>query len=285
MADHSGPNARGRASEGLLGLTAEAIEAAFHGGAEILEVYQTEFEVRLKDDRSPLTEADERSQKTIHEWLRGSGPALPFLGEEGRDIPYAERRDWKRFWLVDPLDGTKEFVSRNGEFTVNIALIDGGVPILGVVYAPLLGVFYWGAAGHGAFRLDGRPVPEADLVEASQRLPSLKTEQTTIAASRSHRNAETDAYIDECREVFGEVAIHSSGSSLKMCHVAEGRADIYPRLGHTFEWDVAAGQAVIEQAGGILIEASSRRPLRYNKEDLLNPYFLCCSATYKERLP
>jgi 3'(2'), 5'-bisphosphate nucleotidase len=269
----------------LLPLVAAAIEAARRGGREILSVYETDFEVRLKGDRSPLTEADERSQKVIRELLSEAAPSLPFLGEEGRDILYEERRNWTRFWLVDPLDGTKEFVSRNGEFTVNVALVEEGVPVAGVVHAPVQGVFYWAASGVGTFRLDGSPDGGGELTDASTRLPATQTEVTTVAASRSHRNAETDAYIEKCRATFGKVALHSSGSSLKMCHVAEGLADIYPRLGHTFEWDVAAGQAIVEQAGGVVVEAGSLQPLRYNKADLLNPFFLCASGRYRGRLP
>jgi 3'(2'), 5'-bisphosphate nucleotidase len=269
-----------------LSLVAAASEAAWRGGREILSVYETDFAVRLKSDNSPLTEADERSQRVIRDILSKAAPSLPFLGEEGRDIPYEERRRWRRFWLVDPLDGTKEFVSRNGEFTVNVALIEDGVPVAGVVHAPATNVFYWAVSGVGSFRLDADVLPRAGSLESSSvRLPSTRTDQITIAASRSHRNAATDAYIEQCRAAFGEVALHSSGSSLKMCHVAEGLADIYPRLGHTFEWDVAAGQAVVEQAGGVLLEASSGRPLRYNKRDLLNPYFLCVSGRYRDRLP
>jgi 3'(2'), 5'-bisphosphate nucleotidase len=262
-----------------------ALGAAVAAGDEIMDVYAGEFAVAHKDDRSPLTEADRRSHARITEILTPS--RIPVLSEEGRDIPFDERCGWPELWIVDPLDGTKEFVKRNGEFTVNIALIREGRPVLGVVYAPAADVLYLGAADWGGFKLAAdRAILRAVATEAGNalerfirlavRLPFEPTEAClfTVVASRSHRNPETDAFIEARRRERGEIDLVSLGSSLKICLVAEGSADVYPRFAPTMEWDTAAGQAVAEASGARVIAADGGMPLAYNKPDLTNPWFI-----------
>jgi 3'(2'), 5'-bisphosphate nucleotidase len=253
-----------------------SIQAAFQAGRAIVEVYKTDFTVALKADHSPLTEADTAAHRVIRDCLDKTG--LPMLSEEGRDIPYEERRGWRRFWMVDPLDGTKEFVRRNGEFTVNVALIADGRPVLGVIYVPVEDLLYFGARGVGAFKRDAfaASAEMEDLVAGSVRLPVERPQRRpfTVAASRSHVTAPLQAYLTGLEAEHPDMVTVSAGSSLKFCLVAEGAADQYPRLGPTMEWDTAAGQAIVECAGGRVVEYDGGTPLRYNKEDLLNPWFV-----------
>ncbi|WP_456397916.1 3'(2'),5'-bisphosphate nucleotidase CysQ [Desulfurobacterium sp.] len=259
-----------------------AIMTALKSGEAVLSVYEREFAVEEKADRSPLTEADKLSHKVIISHL----PDYPILSEEGKEIPYEERSRWKRFWLIDPLDGTKEFIKRNGEFTVNIALIENGRPILGVVYAPVMKTLYYGALEIGAFKVENGNFSFLEEITSSEKfwkeienvtvkLPvSEEREEIIVVASRSHRNPETEAFIKKLEEKFGKVKAVSKGSSLKLCLVGEGKADVYPRLAPTMEWDTAAGQAVVEAAGGRVINYETGEPLVYNKRDLLNPHFI-----------
>lgn len=237
---------------------------ASRAGAAIMEVYVRDFAVELKDDHSPLTEADRAAHEVIVGALRKLDPGWPILSEESRLDELAERGSWDPYWLVDPLDGTKEFIKRNGEFTVNIALIENHVAVLGVVLAPALALEYSAARDLGAFKSSGNggSVPIGVATEAASPL--------RIVGSRSHRGDSLNAYL----EAIGPYELVPMGSSLKICLVAEGVADVYPRLGPTSEWDTAAAQAILESAGGVMIDASGQ-PLRYNlKEDLLNPHFL-----------
>jgi 3'(2'), 5'-bisphosphate nucleotidase len=234
-------------------------------GAAILEIYGQNFGHELKHDRSPLTEADRAAHAIIESGLVKLVPKLPLLSEEAVPPPAEERRRWPRYWLVDPLDGTKEFLSRNGEFTVNIALVDAHRAALGVVFAPVLDRLYFGAVGRGAWRQDGRAAPVAIHVRETA------VEPWRIVGSRSHPSPELATYLAGLR---GRYELTSMGSSLKICLVAEGAADVYPRLGPTSEWDTAAAQAILESAGGRMIDRAGQ-PLRYNsKDDLLNPHFL-----------
>jgi 3'(2'), 5'-bisphosphate nucleotidase len=239
---------------------------AAEAGARILEVYEKPFDVAHKDDGSPLTLADEAAHRLIVERLKELSPNVPVLSEESAKIDYRERAGWQRFWLVDPLDGTKEFVNRNGEFTVNIALIERGAPVLGVVYVPVTRVTYLGQRGRGAWK-----------EQAGKRAPisvrSYKGGRATVVASRSHRGEAVDRFLARLESREGGYETASLGSSLKLCMVAEGSADIYPRLGPTSEWDTAAAQCVVETAGGAVIGLDGR-PLVYNKPDILNPFFL-----------
>jgi 3'(2'), 5'-bisphosphate nucleotidase len=239
------------------------VDIAIAAGAAIMRVYAEDFAVAQKDDRSPLTAADMASHHLILDGLRALTPELPVLSEESADIPWAERQRWSRYWLVDPLDGTREFVKKNGEFTVNIALIEGDAPVLGVVFAPALDELHYGLRGVGAFVRDG-----GEDVPILSRRPALAP--LRIAASRSHLDERTAAAMRR----MGEVETQGLGSSLKFCRIAEGRMDVYPRFGPTSEWDTAAAQCVLEAAGGAVLRLDGE-PLRYNrKESLLNPDFI-----------
>ncbi len=232
-------------------------------GAAILDVYSCEFEVEAKDDASPLTQADLAAHRLLVAGLRALSPALPVLSEEDAGVAWEVRRGWDRYWLVDPLDGTREFVKKNGEFTVNIALVEHGRPVLGVVYAPVFDYLLHARAGHGAWlRQSGEDIA------LSTRRPA--TTPLRVAASRSHLDARTAAFLDR----LGESERHGLGSSLKFCRIAEGRVDVYPRFGPTSEWDTAAAQCVLEAAGGAVLRLDGT-PLRYNgKDSLLNPDFI-----------
>ncbi len=272
-------------------LLIDAVLAAKKAADAIMDVYASGFSVELKEDRSPLTLADRRSHELIVGQLKSrQAGKLPLLSEEGRDIPYSERKAWGYYWLVDPLDGTKEFVKRNGEFTVNIALMQKNRPVIGVILVPVKDILYFAAEGAGAFRIsdtlwikDGLKFEE--LERRAQRLP-VKTEINsrafTAIASRSHMSDATSSYLDGLKKEHGEVGIVSAGSSLKFCLVAEGSADIYPRFGPTMEWDTAAGQAIVEQTGGAVLNHETGEPLQYNKENLLNPWFIVRRLLNKE---
>jgi len=236
---------------------------AKQAGEKILEVYNTDFTVEEKDDKSPLTAADMASHKTIVAGLATLTPDIPVLSEESAKIPYTERAAWQTYWLIDPLDGTKEFIKRNGEFTVNIALIDQGAPVLGVVYVPVTGVTYAGCVGQGSIK----EVPGEG--EQAIHVRKLGEGPVAVVGSRSHQGDSLKAFLAR----LGDHEIISMGSSLKICLVAEGVADVYPRLGLTSEWDTAAAHCVVEQAGGSLTDLEMQ-PLRYNtKDSLLNPFF------------
>jgi 3'(2'), 5'-bisphosphate nucleotidase len=243
-------------------------------GQAILEVYGREFTVEWKEDRSPLTEADRAAHDVIAHGLAGLDVAAPLLSEESPPNDLAKRRDWRQYWLVDPLDGTKEFLKRNGEFTVNIALVTEHRAVLGVVFAPVLDRMYFGALEAGAWRQDGAAAPQPIHVRGTAAAP------LQVVGSRSHPSPELGLYL----EALGPHAITDMGSSLKICLVAEGAADVYPRLGPTSEWDTAAAQAILESAGGRMIDPSGL-PLRYNaKDDLLNPHFLVFGDTERDWL-
>ena len=234
-------------------------------GAAIMEIYRGEdFGAISKADNSPLTMADLASHQTIVQGLHRLASQYPVLSEEAADIPYAERSRWASFWLVDPLDGTKEFIKRNGEFTVNIALVENGVPVRGVVYAPVLDVCYSAARGSGAFVQRGNSAAQAIRAEAHAPDSAIK-----VVASRSHSDARTAALLEK----IGHHECISMGSSLKLCLVAEAAAHFYPRLGPTMEWDTAAAHAVVIEAGGMVCDIATQA-LRYNKEDMHNPEFL-----------
>ncbi len=268
-------------------LIVDAIEASVKAGAAILEVYESDFAVETKDDRSPLTLADKRSHEIIKAGL--CHHEIPLISEEGRDIAYAERSRWPELWIVDPLDGTKEFVKRNGEFTVNVALIKDQKPVMGVVYAPVNQWLYFAAEDIGAYKItqvqaESSIIPgsqSADeqmnaLVRRGSQLPVDRSDKKvyTIVGSRSHGTPELEAFVEEKRKEKGEIEFIAAGSSLKICLVAEGEADIYPRLGPTMEWDTAAGQAIAECAGAKVYVYDSREELKYNREDMLNPWFV-----------
>jgi len=248
----------------LADLVEPIVALSRQAGDAILEVYATDFDVQAKDDDSPLTQADMASHRVIDKGLKDLTPDIPVISEESGLPDFDERGQWETYWLIDPLDGTKEFVNRNGEFTVNIALIQENRPVLGVVHVPVTNKTYTGCEGAGAaVRNDGG---EPQPIEVA----SKTSDPVRVVGSRSHRGASLDAFLEQ----LGPVEMLAMGSSLKFCIVAEGKADIYPRLGLTSEWDTAAAQAVVEQAGGAVVELDGS-PLAYNaKADILNPHFL-----------
>lgn len=259
-----------------------AIDASLRAGKEILSIYNhssSDFEIERKADNSPLTVADRKAHQVIAAILNGKTP-FPLLSEEGREISYEVRSGWDTLWIVDPLDGTKEFIKRNGEFTVNIALVRRGVPVAGVIYLPVKEELYFAAEGLGAYKLAGiTSLPEGATLETlmakATSLPQpMARDHKVIVASRSHLTPETEEYVDAMKRKYGNVELISCGSSIKICRVAEGAADVYPRFAPTMEWDTAAGHAIARAAGMEIYRAGEENPLRYNKEDLLNPWFI-----------
>ncbi len=247
-------------------LVEPAVALAREAGERIMAIYEGGFSVAEKADRTPLTEADMAAHRTIVEGLQRLTPGLPVLSEESAEIPFEERARWRTYWLVDPLDGTREFIKRNGEFTVNIALVRDHEPVLGVVHAPALGLTYWACRGGGAWKQAGSEAPRRI------RVRPFRPGRAVVAGSRSHSDERLAAYCER----LGPHELVSMGSALKSCLVAEGRADVYPRFGPTSEWDTAAAQCIVEEAGGHVVDAAGR-PLRYNtKPSLLNPDFLVC---------
>jgi 3'(2'), 5'-bisphosphate nucleotidase len=250
---------------------ASALVLAQVAGEHILDIYNSgDLHVEYKNDQSPLTLADKKSHDLLVAGLNQISE-LPILSEEGADIPWDERKTWRQYWLLDPLDGTKEFIKRNGEFTVNVALIADGLPVLGVVHVPVARVTYYGAAGLGAFKqINGESVP----LQVSP--PPTASQRWRLVGSRSHDSAAFTAFVQQ----FTQPDVRVFGSSLKTCKVAEGEADLYPRFGPTYEWDTAAAHAVVAAAGGRVIDYATKQDLRYNaKESLLNPSFVACART------
>ena len=253
-----------------------AINASIKGGHAIMDVYDSEFAVEHKADKSPLTLADKNCNAVIDNFL--SKTNLPILSEEGAKIPYLERKEWEYFWLVDPLDGTKEFIKRNGEFTVNIALIYKGNPIIGVIYVPVKEELYFALEGIGSYKKSSlsETIENVDaLISKSISLPIvIERDSYVLVGSRSHMSKETEEFFNQKRQQHGNVEVMSVGSSLKLCMVAEGKADSYPRYAPTMEWDTGAGDAICRMAGFQVLQFNSEKPVEYNKEDLLNPWFL-----------
>ncbi len=261
-------------------LIEQAIEAVLKAGKEIIEVYNTDdFQVKIKSDDSPLTIADQRGHNAIVAILEKTN--IPIMSEEGTVIPYSERKNWEYYWCVDPLDGTKEFIKRNGEFTVNIALIHKTKPVAGVIYVPVTKELYVGEINLGAIKISDIDISNFtsdklnSYYEKGDKLPySGLKDKFTAVGSRSHMSEETEEYISTFKEKYGDIEIISKGSSLKLCMVAEGKADVYPRFAPTMEWDTAAGHAIAVSAGFLVTKKDGVKPLEYNKEDLLNPWFI-----------
>jgi len=253
-----------------------AIVAALEAGKEILDIYHSnDFGVELKGDKSPLTKADLASHNVIMSYLKTTN--IPVLSEEGKSIPYNDRKDWNQLWIVDPIDGTKEFIKRNGEFTVNIALVENQKTILGVIFVPVTGELYFSTKDDGSYKVSAnlKDYNIDSLLKTGKKLPLQRNDKTfTIVASRSHMSTETEAFIDKMRENHGSINLISKGSSLKLCMVAEGKADCYPRFAPTMEWDTAAGQAICEHAGFDVIDYKTNKTMLYNREVLLNGWFV-----------
>ena len=265
-------------SDALLLQTVNLIVLA---GRSIMQIYSKPFDVEYKEDHSPLTIADKISNDIISSGLKSTQFPL-VISEEMTEIPYEERKDWKNFWLVDPLDGTKEFVKRNGEFTVNIALMNNGLPVFGLIYLPVPQTLYFAIKGRGAYRvLDAGNFTYQwmeQLMKVAEKLPLFQPKkQYTIVASRSHLSPETESFINKEKEKHGNVNTVSAGSSIKFCLVAEGKADTYPRFAPTMEWDSAAGQIIVEEIGKKVLNMETNKTLSYNKKSLLNPNFLVTS--------
>jgi 3'(2'), 5'-bisphosphate nucleotidase len=249
-------------------------EIAIAAGSEILDVYNSEqaIEVSTKQDDSPLTDADRRAHLLIVDRLSSLTPNIPLLSEESDAIDYSLRKSWQRYWLIDPLDGTKEFINRNGEFTVNIALIENGQSVAGVVHVPVTGISYFGGIGIGAWKQNTNQLDNEVQLIASRAMQ--ENSGVRIVASRRHLGEQLDALVEKIENHFGKATLLSMGSSLKMCLLAEGSADIYPRMAPTSEWDTAAAHGILCAAGGEIVDLQFR-PLRYNsKPELLNPFFI-----------
>ena len=265
-------------------LLTKAADLSVIAGKEILKVYsKSDFQVEVKDDQSPLTLADKKSHDVIIRGLKST--EIPVLSEESSEISWKQRREWNQYWLVDPLDGTKEFIKRNDEFTVNIALIEEGNPVLGVIYIPVFDVMYFALKESGAFKLSKPGMSNSEnssqeLMQKATKLPAYPySGKIRVVASRSHLSTETSQFIEDLEKNHGDVSIVAAGSSLKLCLIAEGNAEIYPRMGPTMEWDIAAGHVIITESGGSISKTDDTL-LEYNKQDLLNPWFIARSKSF-----
>lgn len=258
-----------------------AIEASLKAGTEILKIYETDFAVEIKSDKSPVTWADRTASNLIIELLKESN--IEVLSEEDTQFDYSLRKNWKHIWIIDPLDGTREFVKRNGEFTVNIALVEDGKPIIGVIYSPVSRNLYFSSVESGSYKVNGHDILE--ILNAQQDLSCIQLKakkmplqnvpsKYTLVASRSHLSPEINNRIRIAKEQHSDVEVINTGSSIKFCWIAEGLAHEYPRFGNTMEWDTAAGQCIIEQAGGKVIDLETKESLRYNRENLRNNSFI-----------
>ena len=268
-------------------LLLDAVHASLRAGEEILEVYNSEdYEVQFKEDESPLTLADRKADNLISKMLSVTG--IPYFSEEGIKTPFKERSGWERYWLIDPLDGTKEFIKRNGEFTVNIALIEKQTPVMGVVFVTVHKQLYFAEKQTGSYKIENVPEKEIfssfdKLLARAKKIDSNRViENFRIVGSRSHLSPETSDYFRKLQQQYGEAEVVTKGSSLKICLVAEGKADIYPRLGPTMEWDTAAGHAIALYADCSVKQFDSGELLVYNKPDLLNPWFIVRSKAFEE---
>lgn len=248
--------------------------------SEILQVYHSDFEVNMKEDASPLTKADEASNQVICRFLTEVYPDIPIISEEHKNMEYAVRRHWKSCWLIDPLDGTKEFVKKNGEFTINIALIEKGIPVFGLIYIPISGAYYYAKKHKGAFKVsNAQEFPLSGGMRIAEDLDELfhnhwNGAALSIIGSRSHMNAETEKFVESLQKNHAITSFITAGSALKFCLLAEGKADIYPRFAPTMEWDTAAGQIIIEEAGKKLYDLNTKEEMRYNRESLVNDWFV-----------
>jgi 3'(2'), 5'-bisphosphate nucleotidase len=281
-----------------------SVLAARKASEAILAVYQGHIDVTYKDDESPLTLADERAHTIILKHLSSKASSqIPILSEEGKDIPYDERRKWEYFWLVDPLDGTKEFIKRRGEFTVNIALINKNKPVLGVIFVPTVDALYFAMEELGSYKVENAKIlepflsnmtsetevgaPIERILKVAKRLPLDQTDsktgkKLTVVGSRSHTSEAVQVFVQELEKKHGEVEFVSAGSALKFGLIAEGSAHIYPRLTPTMEWDTAAGQCLVEKSGGAVLRLNKKNSLDYNKRDLRNPEFICTGKYYRD---
>ena len=247
----------------------QLLKISSEAGLAILEIYNKDFDVEYKQDNSPLTLADQKSNQIIISRLIELYPKIPYISEETKQTPYEQRKNWEYFWLIDPLDGTKEFIKKNGEFTINIALIYKSEPILGIVYAPVKDKLYYALKGQGSYKIEGEQAPEQ--IHARK---NISFDKLVVVGSRSHAGKELENYINEMRQQYKTIEFIAAGSSLKFCLVAEGKADIYLRTGPTMEWDTAAGHIIAVESGKEVLQFKNGNPLIYNKRDLLNSWFI-----------
>ncbi|HLO92174.1 MAG: 3'(2'),5'-bisphosphate nucleotidase CysQ [Chloroflexota bacterium] len=267
-------------------LLKQAIKASIIAGKAVMYYYNTSFEIEYKADQSPLTSADNASHEAIISVLSFSD--IPILSEEGKNIPFEVRKEWDFFWLVDPLDGTKEFINHNGEFTINIALVNKGQPVMGIIYLPVNNVLYFGSQTEGAYRksmIDDSDLSDSkiiDIIADAERLPLFTERPVTILGSRSHQTTENIEFINKISTHFKPIDLINAGSSLKFCRIAEGAADIYPRLGPTMEWDTAAGHAICKASGVKVLKYNTKDEIVYNKSNLLNPWFVAVSPDFEQ---
>jgi 3'(2'), 5'-bisphosphate nucleotidase len=247
----------------------EILPVVIEAGNAVMEIYKQSFKVELKDDRSPLTKADKRSNEILIKRLQNLYPEIPFITEESKHTHFEQRRAWEYLWLIDPLDGTKEFIKHNGEFTINVALIRRGEPVLGVIYVPDKNIIYYSKEGNGSFKMD---VSGSTQQIYARKKPALS--KLVVVGSRSHASDDLYKFIKQQELKYDNVELISRGSSLKFCLVAEGLADLYLRTGPTMEWDTAAGHAVVIESGKQVYHYRSNEILRYNKENLRNDWFI-----------
>ncbi len=260
----------------------DLLNTAITAGKATLKYYNTSLEIITKDDKSPLTQADLESNRVINEYLITTG--IPILSEENKVSDFSERKSWKELWVVDPLDGTKEFINARQEFTINIALVKDNEPVFGVIYTPVMKELFWGIKGVGAYKIEATDTlfaSEEEINSKAKQLPIYENKnELVVVASKSHLNDETKQIINSLEEENESVTSKSFGSSLKFCRLAEGQAHIYPRMGPTMEWDTAAGHAIAAAADCIVIKYPEKTPLVYNKENTLNPYFIAVNKDY-----
>jgi 3'(2'), 5'-bisphosphate nucleotidase len=265
--------------ENVLGVLPEVIKCAIHAGIETLKIYNGDINVSYKSDSSPLTQADLMSHNVIVETLKKYD--LPILSEESEAPKFDVRKEWSLFWIIDPLDGTKEFIKKNGDYTINIGLIENRTPISGIIYVPVHDVLYFSFEGIGAYKMESakNQINTDDsldsIIEKCVKLPQIvERDEMIVVASKSHLNEDTKSYIAKLEYEYDKVVTMSRGSSLKLCMVAEGKADVYPRFGPTMEWDIAAGTSIILCSNAKIYDVDTQEMLNFNKENLLNPEFI-----------
>jgi 3'(2'), 5'-bisphosphate nucleotidase len=264
----------------------DIFEIIVRAGNEIIKIYQSnDFQVEMKSDKTPLTIADKNSNHVIVDGLKKLFPKIPILSEESKKTPFQTRKEWEYLWIVDPLDGTKEFIKKNGEFSINLALVKDGIAIFGILYLPVKDILYYAAKDYGAYKKDNSGRYTSLLHNKKcEEYEQIADSPKRIIISRSHYTEETQLFVEGIKKQFSKVQLISVGSAMKITYLAEGKADIYPRLAPTMEWDIAAGQIVLEESGGEILDFYEKTPLIYNKENLRNPWFVAYKDSNQSRL-
>jgi 3'(2'), 5'-bisphosphate nucleotidase len=264
----------------------DIFEIIVRAGNEIIKVYQSnDFQVEMKSDKTPLTIADKNSNHVIVDGLKKIFPKIPILSEESKKTPFQTRKEWEYLWIIDPLDGTKEFIKKNGEFSINLALVKDGTPIFGILYLPVKDILYYAVKGYGAYKKENSGIFKRLFnSDEDKEYEKIADSPKRIIISRSHYTEETQQFVKEIEKQFSKVQLISVGSAMKIAYLAEGKADIYPRLAPTMEWDIAAGQIVLEESGGEILDFYEKTPLIYNKENLRNPWFVAYKDSNQSRV-